>query len=92
VGLNALNSLILTNGYPNNNNKNNNNNNNKVKSKPFELADKNLVQCLIILLYVHLLIPVLYWLHVLVKVICKNYELWNDLKAKSLIISEMRCK
>jgi hypothetical protein len=32
----------------------------------------------LILLYVHLLVPFLYWLHVLVKVICKNYELWND--------------
>jgi hypothetical protein len=45
VGLNVLNSLNLTNGYPNN--KNNNNNNNKVKSKPlelFELAGKNIFQ------------------------------------------------
>jgi hypothetical protein len=41
VGLNALKSLNLTNGYPNNKN---NKNNNKVKSKPlelFELAGKN---------------------------------------------------
>jgi hypothetical protein len=38
VGLNALKSLNLTNGYPNNNNKNNNNNN-KVKSKPLELFE-----------------------------------------------------
>jgi hypothetical protein len=36
VGLNSLNSLNLTNGYPNNNN---NNNNNKVKSKPLELFE-----------------------------------------------------
>jgi hypothetical protein len=35
---NALKSLYLTNGYPNNNN-NNNNNNNKVKSKPLELFE-----------------------------------------------------
>jgi hypothetical protein len=43
VGLNALNSLNLTNGYPNNN-KNNSKKNNKVKSKPlelFELAGNN---------------------------------------------------
>jgi hypothetical protein len=46
VGLKALKSLNLTNGYPNNkNNKNNNKKkNNKVKSKPlelYELAGKN---------------------------------------------------
>jgi hypothetical protein len=42
VGLNALNSLNLTNGYSNNNK----NNNNKEKSKPlelFKLAGKNLI-------------------------------------------------
>jgi hypothetical protein len=41
VGLKSLNSLNLTNGYPNNNkNKNNNNKNNKVKSKPLELRSR----------------------------------------------------
>jgi hypothetical protein len=38
VGLKALKSLNLTNGYPNNKNKNNKNNN-KVKSKPLELYE-----------------------------------------------------
>jgi hypothetical protein len=43
LGLNALKSLNLTNGYPNKNK--NNKNKNKVKSKPlelFELAGKNI--------------------------------------------------
>jgi hypothetical protein len=44
VVLKSLNSLNLTNVYPNNKNNKNINNNNKVKSKPlelFELAGKN---------------------------------------------------
>jgi hypothetical protein len=39
VGLNSLQNLNLTNGYPNKNN-NNKNKNNKVKSKPLELRSR----------------------------------------------------
>jgi hypothetical protein len=40
VGLKSLNSLNLTNVYPNNNKNNNNKKNNKVKSKPLELRSR----------------------------------------------------
>jgi hypothetical protein len=82
VGLKSLKSLNLTNVYPNKNKNNKNNNkNNNVKSKPLELAGKNLEvspwPCITLQLRRSLLIP-----HFSITAYCRvaeRFTVWGDI-------------